>query len=213
MSLTKPQLDALVALLSESLRARAGDVLDDLVIADRARNAAQLLDGCYDMRPRTEAGFGPVSNGVRAGVLTRKERDRVATLCRRVRFLDDRAARRSSDLASGHDRREGSALRWAIEIITGEGVPSAPAPGTCGICGVQITNAGASCSKGCVADDGRGAPLETSAPPPARYFTCRCHGAKHGALTGCSGTGADFTDGLCAYCVAECRGNSCGEAP
>jgi hypothetical protein len=37
-----------------------------------------------------------------------------------------------------------------------------------------------------------------------RYFTCTCKGPKHGKLTGCSGTGADFTDGLCAWCIAEC---------
>ena len=51
MSLTQPQLDALVGLLSESLRARAGEVLSDLVIADRARNAAQLLSMTYRMMP------------------------------------------------------------------------------------------------------------------------------------------------------------------
>lgn len=49
--------------------------------------------------------------------------------------------------------------------------------------------------------------------PPAdgmRYFTCTCAGPKHGKLTGCSGTGADFTGGLCGLCIAECRGS--GEA-
>lgn len=39
----------------------------------------------------------------------------------------------------------------------------------------------------------------------ARYFTCACPGPKHGKLTGCSGTGGDFTGGLCAWCIAECR--------
>jgi len=58
MSLNKPQLDALVTLIAESLRTRKGDVLDDLVIVERARNVAHLLNITYQMRPLTERGEG-----------------------------------------------------------------------------------------------------------------------------------------------------------
>lgn len=51
MGLSQADLDVLVALLSECLRVRAGEVLTDLVIADRARNAAALLDLTYRMQP------------------------------------------------------------------------------------------------------------------------------------------------------------------
>lgn len=56
MSLNQPQLDALADLLSESLRARSGEPLTPEVIDERARNAAQLLSVCYEMRPLTERG-------------------------------------------------------------------------------------------------------------------------------------------------------------
>jgi hypothetical protein len=59
MPLTQPQLNDLVALLSESLRAAAGRVIDDFVIAERARNAAALLDVTYEMSPRPEHAAAP----------------------------------------------------------------------------------------------------------------------------------------------------------
>jgi hypothetical protein len=37
-----------------------------------------------------------------------------------------------------------------------------------------------------------------------KHFSCKCTGPKHGKLTGCSGTGADVTGGLCGWCIAEC---------
>jgi len=63
MSLNKHQLDALVALIAESLRTRKGDVLDDLVIVERARNIAALLDIVYDVRPRPEHDDGNGTSG------------------------------------------------------------------------------------------------------------------------------------------------------
>lgn len=59
MSLSRPQLDVLVALVSESLRVSAMQPLTDLVIADRARNLAALLDLTYEMRPRPEPAEAP----------------------------------------------------------------------------------------------------------------------------------------------------------
>jgi hypothetical protein len=47
-------------------------------------------------------------------------------------------------------------------------------------------------------------PTPKPKPPLERFFTCKCMDAKHGSATGCSGTGAEFTSGLCAFCVAEC---------
>jgi len=46
---------------------------------------------------------------------------------------------------------------------------------------------------------------EPVASEPARFFTCKCPSEKHGELTGCSGTGSSMTEGLCAWCVSECR--------
>jgi hypothetical protein len=51
----------------------------------------------------------------------------------------------------------------------------------------------------------RRVPKPIAPPPAARYFSCKCTGTKHGELTGCSGTGAEVTSGLCAFCVAGCR--------
>jgi hypothetical protein len=59
MSLSQSELDALAALLAESLSARAGEVLTPDVIDERARNAAQLVSVAYRMRP---VGQGCVSD-------------------------------------------------------------------------------------------------------------------------------------------------------
>jgi hypothetical protein len=71
---------------------------------------------------------GIITNGIRFGVLNRKEAERVQCLLRRVRHLEARIARRLAEGAHGDqvgfDRSEASALRWAIETITGEAVPT-----------------------------------------------------------------------------------------
>lgn len=175
MSLTAAQLDALVEMLSACLRVRAGEELFGEVIEDRARNIAAALDGDYVMHPRNDdSSPNPISNGLRCGVLTRKERDRVERLIGRIRHLEDRLARRigaDSKRKNADDRvkSEISALRWAVAIITGRDLAPADADGG-----------------------------------PERHFTCRCTSGKHGKLTGCSGSGATVAGGLCAWCVSEC---------
>jgi hypothetical protein len=71
-------------------------------------------------------GDGFVSNGFRGGALTSRERDRIDCLTRRLQHLEARIKRR---LVAGlredqvnFDRQEASALRWAIEAITGKPV-------------------------------------------------------------------------------------------
>ena len=66
-------------------------------------------------------------NGHRGGVLTRRERDRIECLTRRLQHLDARVTRRREagfpEESCNFDIREAVALRWAIEVITGEAVP------------------------------------------------------------------------------------------
>lgn len=133
MPLAQPQLDDLVASLSVLLRARAGEPLTDLVIADRARNIAAALDGAYAMWPLPE-GEGTrrgirVANGLRGGELARAEQDRLDVLLARWSYLRDCIGKTDGvdpDAETWREKRrtnrmlaEAGALRWAIEIITG----------------------------------------------------------------------------------------------
>lgn len=68
-----------------------------------------------------------LTNGFRAGVLSRQERNRIGVLTRRLQHLDARIARRRDagfpDDKINYDLSEACALRWAIEAITGEAAP------------------------------------------------------------------------------------------